>query len=66
MRPGDLVRPFTEYSESRRPPCGVIIEIANLSADRYGNRTATRFNVLFPEGIFPMYDFEMEVISEAG
>lgn len=65
MKPGDLVRPLPGYSESRNPPCGLIIEIANISADRYGNQTTTRFNVMFPEGIFPMYDFEMEIVNEA-
>lgn len=63
MKPGDLVCPLTKYSESRTPPCGIIIETADLYADQYGNRTASRFNVLFSEGIFPMYDFEMELID---
>lgn len=66
MKPGDLVHPLPGYSESRDPPCGVIIEIVDLYGSMYGNRTSTRFNVLFPEGIFPMYDFEMEMISEVG
>lgn len=66
MKPGDLVRPLPGYSESRNPPYGVIIEIKDLHGSICGNRALARFNVLFPEGVFPMYDFEMEIVNEAG
>lgn len=67
MKPGDLVRLFPGYSEMRDPPCGIIIERADLidsrsNLGRYMN--ASRFIVLFLQGQFPMYDFEMEVIDE--
>ena len=69
MKPGDLVRPLPGYSEMRNPPCGIIIEGADLidsqsNLGRYMH--ASRFIVLFPQGQFPMYDFEMEIIDETG
>ena len=69
MKPGDLVRPIPGYSEMRDPPYGIIIERADhidsqSNLGRYMN--ASRFTVLFPQGLFPMYDFEMELIDETG
>jgi hypothetical protein len=67
MKPGDLVRPLPGYTEMRDPHCGIIVERADLidsqsNLDRY--RSASRFIVMFPQGQFPMYNFEMEVIDE--
>ena len=69
MKPGDLVIPLPGYSAMRDPPCGIIIKREDLidsqsNFDRY--RSASRFIVLFPQGLFPMYSFEMEIVNETG
>lgn len=66
MKPGDLVVPLPGYTEMKNPPAGIILERASLDnpINRGGHSLTGRFLVLFPQGIFPMYDFEMEVISE--
>lgn len=61
MKPGDLVVCRPEYTEASVPPVGVILEEANLK----WHAEVVRFNVLFPEGIFPMYSYEIELLAPA-
>jgi hypothetical protein len=66
MNPGDLIIPLPEYTESRRPPMGIIIREENLSDAVQNFAGVNRYIVLFPEGLSPMYDFEMELVCESG
>ena len=60
MKPGDLVRPLAGYTEIFPIPCGIIIEESNLAV----GFEVTRFNVLFPQGVFPMFSYEMELVQD--
>ena len=60
MKPGDLVKPRPECTEIRPIPIGIIIEEARA----HPQFAITRFNVFFPQGIFPMYSYEMEIVPD--
>ena len=60
MKPGDLVKPRPEYTVVFPIPVGIIIE----EAGPYPQFETTLFNVLFPQGVFPMYSFEMEAVPD--
>lgn len=60
MKPGDLVKPRPEYAVVFPIPVGIIIE----EAGPYPQFETTLFNVLFSQGIFPMYSYEMEAVPD--
>ena len=60
MKIGDLVKPRPEYTVVFPIPVGIIIEEIN----RIPQLETTLFNVLFPQGIFRMYSFEMEAVPD--
>ena len=60
MKPGDLVKPRPGCTMVFPIPVGIIIE----EAGPYPQFETTLFNVLFPQGVFPMYSFEMEAVPD--
>jgi len=57
MKPGDLVICLPEYTGSKGTVVGMILRENDLLWH------AVRYDVLFPEGVFPMYDYEMRVLE---
>ena len=60
MKPGDLVKPRPGCTMVFPIPVGIIIEEIN----RIPQLETTLFNVLFPQGIFRMYSFEIEAVPD--
>lgn len=59
MKPGDLVICLPEYTESKERVVGMILR----ENDLLWHASTVRYDVLFPEGVFPMYDYEMEALE---
>lgn len=60
MKPGDLVRVREGYEQSGES--GVVVCLLEPSVES-GN---PMYNVLFPDGMSPMFEYEMDVISDEG
>jgi hypothetical protein len=58
MKPGDLIVVRPGYTESQSA-VGMILRKSDL---KWHARTI-RYDVLFPEGVFPMYDYEMQLLD---
>lgn len=58
MKPGDLIAVRPEYTESPSA-VGMILGTNDLK----WHAQTVRYNVLFPEGVFTMYDYEMQLLD---
>lgn len=66
MKPGDLIRCLPEYTESETPVVGMILGTNDLNLgtnDLKWHARTIKYDVLFPGGVFPMYDYEMQLLD---
>jgi len=62
MKLGDLVKICPEYSDPDVIGLGIIVDTAE--GELYLKTGVVKFLVLFPDGLFPMYSYEIELVNE--